>query len=306
MPASLHKKRFQVFGVGQCSLDYVGRIASYPPPDVKCEVDHLVIEGGGPIATALVALSRWGLRCAFAGVTGSDRFGKIIRRSLADEGVDISGVVIRPDAASQFAFIAAEKDTGRRTIFWQRPTGPPLRPDELDRKILRQSSLLHTDGLFPEVSLAACQEAKEAGIPVVVDAGSLRDGMIEIAQMCDFFIASETFGKSYSGSGNPLDACRKILELGPRLAGVTLGDKGYVAVEAGGRTIARSAYVVEAVDTTGCGDVFHAGFIYGIIRGWDLEKCLDLGAWAAAKVSTRMGGRAGIPSPEDLVMNGYA
>jgi sulfofructose kinase len=305
MPASLHRKRFQIFGVGQCSLDYVGRIASYPPPDSKCEFDHLVIEGGGPIATALVALSRWGLTCAFAGVTGSDRFGAIIRRSLADEGVDISGVIIRPDETSQFAFIVAEKGTGRRTIFWQRPTGRPLQPDELDRKTLRQSALLHTDGLFPEASLAACQEAEKAGIPVVVDAGSLRDGMVEIAKKSDFFIASEAFGKSFSGSQNPVDACRKILELGPRLAGVTLGDKGYAAADAAGKTITRSAYAAEAVDTTGCGDIFHAGFIYGIIRGWDVEKCLDLGAWSAAKVSARMGGRAGIPSSEELMKNGY-
>jgi len=72
-----------------------------------------------------------------------------------------------------------------------------------------------------------------------------------------------------------------------------------------GRVIVKPARAVEAVDTTGCGDVFHAGLTYGLARGWDPEKSLDLAAWAAAQVATRMGGRAGIPSIDDLRRNGY-
>ncbi len=306
MPGQLQRNRFDVFGIGQCSLDYVGRIESYPPADSKCEFHNLAVEGGGPVATALVALSRWGLTCAFAGVTGDDRFGSSIRRSLAAESIDISGLVVRPDAISQFAFIAAERGTGKRSIFWQRPTGLPLQPDELDREVLRRSGLLHTDGLFPEASLVACEEARRAGIPVVVDAGSWRDGLLEIAKTSDFFIASESFGTTISATADPLDACRKLLELGPRMACVTLGAKGYVSADTSGRIMRKSAYPAEAEDTTGCGDVFHAGFIYGISRGWDLERSLDLGAWSAARVSLKLGGRAGISSLKELEKNGYA
>lgn len=86
----------RVFGLGQCSLDHVGKIDRYPPPDVKCEIFETVIQGGGPTATALAALSRWGIPCYFAGVVGDDLFGGMIETSLREEGVNTEGLVIRP------------------------------------------------------------------------------------------------------------------------------------------------------------------------------------------------------------------
>jgi ribokinase len=292
-------KRFsQVFGLGQCALDYIGKVDAYPPPDVKCEFSDMVIQGGGPVATALVALARWGVSCAFAGVVGDDLFGNMIRASLDDEGIDTSGLLIRKGFDSQFAFIVAEPGLGRRTIFWRRPTGSSPSLEEIDYDMIRKTKVFHTDGLFTEVSLAACKAAKEAGVQVVVDAGSLREGMLDLARWSDYFLASETFAKALMGEDKPLDACYKLAEFGPRVAGVTLGPKGYVALTEGG-IIERPAYPVEAVDTTGCGDVFHAGFIYGLIQGWNVEKSLDFAAWSAARVSLKLGGRAGIPPIED-------
>jgi ribokinase len=300
----VNTQSFQVYGLGQSALDYIGEIDSYPPPDVKCEFSNMVIQGGGPVATALVALARWGLSCAFAGVLGDDPFGDMITASLEEEGIDTSGALVRKGYKSQFAFIAAEPGSGRRTIFWQRPTGPPLNPDEIDLSIIRQAKVVLTDGLFPEAALAACKAAKAAGVEVVVDAGSLREGMLELARVSDYYLASEAFAKALVGNGRAIDACHKLAEFGPRVAGVTLGDKGYVALT-GGRVIERPAYPVEAVDTTGCGDLFHAGFTYGIVQGWDVEKSLDLGAWSAAMVSRKLGGRAGIPTLGELAEKGY-
>ena len=301
---SVSKRALQVFGLGQCSLDCLGNIEAFPPPDVKCEFSDRVIEGGGPVATALVALSRWGLSCSFAGMIGDDLFGRMIRASLAEEGIRTDGLVVREGFLSQFAFIAAEPAQSRRTIFWQRPTGPEIRPDEIDIDAIRQVRVLHTDGLFMEATLFACRMARQAGIPVVVDAGTLRDGMLDLARLSDCFIASESFARALTGGDHPLDACRVLSALGPRVAGVTLGGKGYVALH-GRDVIQKPAYPVRAMDTTGCGDAFHAGFIYGLIQGWDVKKNLDLGAWAAARVSLRMGGRSGIPSLSDLKENGY-
>ncbi len=295
---------FQVYGLGQSALDYIGEIDSYPPPDVKCEFSNMVIQGGGPVATALVALARWGLSCAFAGVLGEDPFGDMIRTSLEEEGIDTDGALVRKGYESQFAFIAAEPGSGRRTIFWQRPTGPPLNSDEIDLSVIRQAKVVLTDGLFPEAALAACKAAKAAGVEVVVDAGSLREGMLELARVSDYYLASEAFAKALVGEDKPLKACERLAELGPRVVGVTLGPKGYVAL-VDGRIIERPAYQVEAIDTTGCGDVFHAGFTYGVVQGWDVEKSLDFGAWAAAMVSRKLGGRAGIPTLGELAEQGY-
>ncbi len=286
-----------VFGIGQCSLDYLGQIPAYPPPDVKCEFSNLVVQGGGPVATALVALKRWGLDAFMAGVAGDDDFGAQITYSLTSEGIDTGGLVIRKNHHSQFAFIVSEPATARRTIFWQRPTGRALQPEELDINLLLKSSAFHTDGLFPEATLFACRKAKEAGIPVIVDAGSLRDGMLEIAKLSNCFVTSETFSNALSRT--PEETCRILAGLGVRFTGVTLGAKGYVAL-VNGRFIRKSAYPANAIDTTGCGDVFHAGLTYGIVKGWDTEKSLDLGAWAAARVSEQMGGRSGIPTLGDF------
>ena len=284
----------EVYGLGQCSLDYIGRIKNYPPADSKCEFTGLVVQGGGPVATALAALSRWGIRCTFSGVIGDDPFGGQIRAGLEAEGIDLRGILVRKGFESQFAFIAAEPGMGRRTIFWQRPTGPLPGPEELDFDLIRRAKVVHTDGLFPEAALAAAQAAREAGVPVVVDAGSLREGMLELARLSDYFIASSAFARSLIGKDSPEEACRQMARLSPDLVGVTLGKEGYLALDRG-RPIRRPAYPAAAVDTTGCGDVFHAGFIYGLLKNWTVDQSLDWGAWAASRVSLQLGGRVGIP-----------
>jgi ribokinase len=237
-----------------------------------------------------------------AGNVGDDAFGEAIRESLDKEGIDTSGIIARKGYTSQFAFIVSEADRGRRTIFWQRPTGTPLQPAELDLDMLRKSLIFHTDGLFREASLWGCRQAREAGIPVIVDAGTLREGMLDICRLSDCFIASETFSQALAQ--DPLESCRILTGLGPSFVGVTLGTNGYIAM-VNGRIIKKPAYPAEAIDTTGCGDVFHAGVIYGIVKGWAAENCLDLGAWAAALVSTKMGGRSGIPAFPELQARGY-
>lgn len=293
------KDKKGVFGLGQCSLDCIGLIEEYPPADSKCEFTSMVIQGGGPAATALAALSRWGLPCSFCGVTGDDVFGNMIRDSLLKEHIDIGNLIVREGCTSQYAFIAAEPRTSRRTIFWQRPGGRPPAACEVDRKKICESSLLHTDGLFIEASLHAAGIARENGVAVSVDAGTLREGTLELARLSDYFIASEKFGRQLVGKDDPEAACLAIAKLGPRLAAITLGAKGYVACD--GKKIERKpAYSVTAVDTTGCGDVFHAGFIFGVLSEMDYEKSLDLGAWAASRVALQPGGRAGIPSLTEL------
>lgn len=287
----------RVFGLGQCSLDYLVEVDAFPAPDSKCEFGQLETQGGGPVATALVALSRWGVSCSFAGVIGSDEFGAWIRSSLAGEGIDLAGLRVRRESTSQFAFIAAERGRGTRTVFWRRPTGRPLAPGEIDLERLRRAELFYTDGLMIDAALAAAEAARQVGVRVVVDAGTLRDGMLDLARYADAFVVSESFARQLIDGNDPAEACRELAELGPRLVGVTLGPRGYVAREDGRLTEGR-AYPVDAVDTTGCGDVFHAGLAFGMLAGWSSNKSLDFAAWAASRVATRLGGRAGIPPRE--------
>ena len=185
-----------------------------------------------------------------------------------------------------------------RTIFTRKPTGTAPQPEELNYGRLENAKLFHTDGLFIEASLAAAECARKADIPIVVDAGSLRDGMLDLARKSDYFLASQPFATALVGNDAPIEACYRLAALGPKVVAVTLGVKGYVAL-ADGRLVEKPAYTVDAVDTTGCGDVFHAGVIFGVVKGLEVEKSLDFAAWAASRVAMKLGGRAGIPGKEE-------
>ncbi len=280
-----------VFGLGQCVVDRLGFVDTYPQPDEKREFADMRIECGGPIATALVALARWGRRCSFAGVVGDDDEGRRITADLDREGVERSQVLVRDGSQTQYAFVAVERGSGRRMIFWQRPTGAPPGPEEVDGSGAR---VFLTDGLFPEASVALAERAE----CVVVDAGALRDGTRALLPLADVFVASESFARAYVGADDPKGACRRMREDGVKVAGVTLGGRGYVA-SFQDTLIERPAHPVDAVDTTGCGDLFHAGVVEGVLEGWTWERTFEFAAWAAAQAATRLGGRAGIPAHSD-------
>lgn len=282
---------YDVFGLGQSVADRLSLVDSFAPADEKREVTDLVEQTGGPVATALTVLAGWGRRCALAGVVGDDDAGTRIRADLERAGIDTERLLVRNGHRSQVAFIAVERSSGRRIIYWRRPTGAPPGPDEIEAPPAR---VFLTDGLFTEAALASARRADR----VVVDAGTLRDGTRAMLPVADVFIASESFARAYTGADDPAGAVRKMREAGVAFAGVTLGERGYVALLPDGRLLERPAHAVTAVDTTSCGDVFHAGVIQGLLADWPPERCLDFAAWAAAQAATRLGNRSGIPAPD--------
>ena len=271
---------FDVFGLGQCTYDRMGIVPSLPPPDEKREIEAEHEQVGGPIATALLALASWGRRCAIAGVIGDDPEGAAILGGLG--GIDCSRLLIRAGCRSQRAFVAVEKGTGRRTICWRRPTGAPPRPPEIPTPGAR---VLLCDGLYAEASVAAAKASRF----VVVDAGTLREGTRALLPLAHVFVASETFARDFAGDARA--ACRKIREAGAQVAGVTLGARGYVA-SFEDTWIEKPAYPASALDTTGCGDIFHAALVEGFLSGWPWERSFDFAAWAAARAAERLGNRA--------------
>lgn len=291
----------KVTGIGQCSLDYLALVDSYPDADTKKEILEWHEQGGGPVATALVALSRLGVKCSFHGVAGDDDAGDKIRRSLVEEGVDVSGLVTRRASSSQVAFIAVEKETGRRTIFWKRPAGGPLRREELGAGFLEGSGMLLLDGLMPEVSLYAAEQAQKHSVPVMLDAGRMRPGMIELARLSDYVVGSEEFARDLGLEPTRETLFREREKLGVKVLTITLGRRGSVTVASQGEYFDTPAFKIGAVDTTGAGDVFHGGYIYGLLRGWDLGETLTFASALAALKCTKVGGRAGIPKLDEVM-----
>ncbi len=289
-----------VTGLGQCSFDYLNLVDVYPQVNTKQEVLQWHEQGGGPVATALIALSRLGISCSFHGITGDDEAGRKIRQSLADEGIDVKGLVKRKASSSQMAFIAVEKGTARRTIFWRRPSGKAFQPDELGEDFLFGSDYLLVDGLMMDASLTAVKRAKDMNIPVLLDAGSARPGMFELARCCDYVVASEVFAEGLGWELTPQALLKKSAALGSRALTITLGERGSITV-ADGRIIRMPAFKVEAVDTTGAGDVFHGGYIFGLLHGWELERIVRFASAVAAIKCRQMGGRTGIPRLDEVM-----
>lgn len=289
-----------VTGVGQCCWDYLALAESYPAADSKAEVHAWTEQGGGPVATALVALARLGIRTRFAGVVGDDPLGDQIRASLVAEGVETAGLVTRAGALSQRAFIVVEPAAGSRTIFWQRPTGMPLMPAEIPGGFLAGSDFLLLDGLMPEVSLALAAEAREQGIRVMLDAGRMRPGMTALAELSDYVVAGEQFALDLGWDGTVTG----FGELADRLCypvfTVTRGARGSLT-RSSGELLDVPAFPVDVVDTTGAGDVFHGGYLFGLLNGWPLTRTITFASALAALACTRIGGRTGIPPlPEVL------
>ena len=293
-------RKFDVTGVGYTAIDYLGIIPHFPEENLKLELVTLEVQGGGPAATATVTAARLGLSTAFIGKVGGDDRGAMMLMKLNGEGVDVSSSVLEKDGLSQFAFIMVDAETGRRTILWTRGTLAPLMPDELDMEKVVSCRGLLVDTLEPAAAAAAAKEAAAAGAKVVIDAGTLREGVREILPYCHYIVASETFAGQISEGRGERVALEEMMKYGPEAVVVTLGERGCIALS-DGEFIEERGFEVDAVDTTGAGDVFHGAFLYAVLREWDIRRCCIFANAVAAMKCRRLGGRAGIPTLEEAL-----
>lgn len=283
-----------VVGLGQCSWDLLGRVAEYPRVDEKAELLDLVEQGGGPVATALVALTRLGAKTSFFGTVGGDGYGTKIANSLAAAGVAVDQLQIDPDGVSQLALIAVEQRQGRRNIFCHRGARRPFCLDERSRQGIVAASALLLDGTEPAAALDAARLAQAHQVPVVLDGGSLREGSLDLLPYCNHLVVSQKFAGQLC-PGRPEAALERLLESGAEAAVVTLGARGCIALDRHTARIDCPAFDVNVVDTTGCGDVFHGGYLYGLLAGQSLAERLRFASACAALKARQLGGRQGIP-----------
>jgi sulfofructose kinase len=293
-------KNIQVIGLGQACIDYLGRVPCFPKENEKVELLELAVQCGGPASTAMVTLARLGIRVSFIGVVSDDPFGSKIRENLIQQGVDIACLKIRPGCTSQFAFIAVSAETGNRTIFWTRGSIPPLRAEEIDLKGFASARILHLDGLMLDASLQAADQAKRLGLTVVLDAGTIRKGSRELVSHVEVLIASECFAAGMTGQ-SMIDegSLHKLRKMGPRDVVITMGAKGSIGLGKDG-PIRQAPFPVNAVDTTGAGDVYHGAYIYGLLKGWPMGECMRFASAAAAIKCLKIGAQAGIPRLRDV------
>jgi len=281
-----------IVGVGLNATDTLIPVPHYPVSGSKVEIHAASLLPGGQVATAMVACQTWGLRARYVGKLGDDHAAALHVEEFRKAGVE-AHLLTAPGCSSQQAFILVE-DTGERTVLWKRDDRLTLRPEELKREWIVDARALHVDGHDTSAAIAAASWAKEAGIAVVADLDELYPGVEQLMEKVDYLIVSRDIPGRLTGSSDLREALAQVQQrFGCFLTAATLGHEGVLAYS-GGAFCYRPAYQVDVVDTTGAGDIFHAGFIYGLLHGWCLDKTLDFACAAAALNCTGTGARGGI------------
>ena len=291
---------FDVVGLGLNAVDHLCVIPHFPSYDSKLKMLDFSQQGGGQAATAMVACQRLGLKTRYVGKAGDDNFGEYSRHSLSEEGVDIQGMKVVPNTRNQFAFILIDGESGERTIIWNRDQRLVVMPEEVPLEIIRSAKGLLVDGHDAAAAARAARYAKEAGMLVVMDAERISEETEKLVSLVDILIGEKHFPERFTGISNLEEALRNIVQKGPRVAGVTLGKEGALALS-GGEFYHSAAYVVDCRDTTGAGDVFHAAFIRSLFEDWEIGRCLDFANAVAAMKCKELGGRKGIPSFDEVL-----
>jgi sulfofructose kinase len=285
---------FDVVGVGLNATDTLLLVPHFPAYAGKGPFQDEVVLPGGQVASALVACARLGMRTKYIGAIGDDARGRIQMQSLEEAGVDAAGVKVRPGCATQCAYIIVDMATGERTVFWRRDDALSIAPSEITPRQIAGARLLHIDGHDTPAVAHAAGIARSLGIPVTVDVDTIYHGFDRVLPQVDYLVASSEFPAAWTGERDPFKALETLqTEYRMRVAAMTLGAHGALARE-NGEFIYAPEYVVNTVDTTGAGDVFHGAFCYAVLEGMAMREALDFSNAMAALNCTALGARGGI------------
>ena len=292
-------KLADVVGVGINATDTVIRLPRFPEFNSKIEASSAAVLPGGQVATALIACRKWKLSARYIGSIGDDTAGELQRMSLQNAGVETHFAHVK-NCLSQFSFILVDEQSGERTILWKRDPRLTLKAQHLKKHWILNSRILLVDGHDTGAAAQAAQWARSARIPVVADVDNIYSGLEALLKQTDYLFASREFPARLLNETNLLAALPQISQhYGCKITGVTLGRLGTLAWD-GFRFHYSRGFEVRAIDTTGAGDVFHAGVVYGILRQWPLQETLEFSCAAAALNCTALGARGGIKSLHEI------
>ena len=294
------RKPFDAVALGLNAVDHLIIVPHYPEFNSKTAFLSHTLAPGGQAATAMVTLARLGMRARYIGKVGADDMGRFQINSIASEGVESSGVMVVEGAESQTAFIIIDQATGERTILWHRDERLTMRRDEVDRARVTEGRALHLDGHDVEASIVAARFAREAGVPTVLDIDNVYPGLEDLLPLIDFIISSSNFPERMTGEAGLGDALKKLsAETGSLFVAATIGEDGALAYFQG-RHIHSPAFKIECRDTTGAGDAFHGGFIYGLLAGFSVERTLEFANAVAALKCRAVGARTALPTLDEV------
>lgn len=296
-------KSFDAVGFGLNAVDHLVVVPEYPPFDAKMRlIDHKQ-SPGGQTATAMVALQRLGFKTAYAGRFGSDAEGRFGLDSVIKEGVDVEFVEVVEGATTQIAFIVIDVRTGERTIIWDRDDRLAYMPEEAPIQLAGRGRVLHIDAHDPPACARMARAARAEGTLVSADIDNIYNGLPELLPLIDILITSKEFPHRLMGMTNERDSLMELQSrYGCKIVGMTLGERGAL-LYCNGEFLESQAYEVPGGcrDTTGAGDAFHGGFLYGLLNGEEIEASLKFANAVAALKCRALGARTALPSKTELV-----
>lgn len=287
-----------VVGIGENSVDLVYRVPHLPGAGEKVQVVSCRRLLGGQVATTLATCAALGLRTRYVGAFGNDEHGRLIRSELEQRGVDTTYAAARY-APNRHAVILVDEQTGERTVAWQREASLRMRPGDLPRDALTGARVLHVDNVDEDVAITAARLARAAGVIVTTDIDEVSSRTKELVAAASFPILAEHVPRALTGETDPERALRALRREHDGMLCITLGARGSLLL-AGERLHKAKAIGVDAVDTTGAGDVFRGALIYSLLRGDSPDVMLRFANAAAAVSCTREGALAGVPNLQEI------
>lgn len=290
---------FDVLGIGLNATDTLILMSHFPAYAGKAAFDSEILSPGGQVASAMVACAKLGLRVKYIGTVGDDERGRIQIESLRQSSINLDDVEIRKNCANQTAYILIDRKTGERTVLWKRDDCLRLDPASITVEQITSARLLHIDAHDTAAVARAAEIAHQHQIPVTVDVDTLYHGFDRVLPHVDYLVASSEFPVQWTNERDPLRALQMIQEeYHLPVAAMTLGAHGSLA-RVGGKFVYSPAFVVNCVDTTGAGDVFHGAFCYSVLQKMSMSETLEFSNAMAALNCTALGARGGISTIQE-------
>ena len=296
-------REFDAVGFGLNAVDHLIVVPEYPQFDTKLRLLEHTQAAGGQAASTMVGLQRLGLRTAYAGRFGSDAEGQFGLEAIQSEDVNLEFAEVIEGARNQIAFIIVAASSGERTIIWDRDERLSYAPQEAPLALASRGQILHLDGHDPPAGARMAQAARDAGTIVTADIDNIYEDLPALLPHVDILIGSREFSHRLTGIA---DKRASLVELKARygcgIVGMTLGNGGAM-IYCGEKFIEASAFAVPGGcrDTTGAGDAFHSGFLYGLLSDEDVETSLKFANAVAALKCRGLGARGALPDQRELL-----
>lgn len=295
-------KHFDVVGFGTNAVDYLIQVPAYPTFNSKVELEDYVQAAGGEIATTMAGLSRLGMKTSYVGRFGDDREGVYGLETLRDEGVDLSFAEQIAGARTQIAFIVIDTRNGERTVIWKRDARLAYAETEAPVEAAARGKILHFTPHDARACFVMARAAKAAGAITSIDIDNVFEGIEEVLPLVDIFVSSAEFPEKLIGIRDREQALKEIkARYGCAVVGMTLGEHGSLLLSADNFIKTEGFGVPNGCrDTTGAGDSYRVGLLYGLLGGATVEESARMANAVAALKCRAVGARTSLPRADEL------